>query len=104
MKNPIELPSDYPPPGVEVAVIQRFVEFTGRRVLEIGCGDGRLTGDYAGTASSIVAVEPDAEKIHVARQMAASQGISNVSFRVGTAERVRVGGGTFDIALFSWSL
>ena len=104
MGNRIDLPSDHPPPGVEVALMRRFVEFTGRRVLEIGCGDGRLTRDYAGAASSVVAVEPDAERVNLARRMAASEGISNVSFRVGTAERVRLGGGPFDIALFSWSL
>lgn len=104
MTNRIDLPSDYPAPGVEVALMQRFVDFTGRRVLEIGCGDGRLTRDYARVASSVVAVEPDATKVRLARRMAGSEGLSKVSFLIGAAERVRFGGGPFDIALFSWSL
>src|SRR5213593_2613312 len=104
MTRAIPLPSDYPPPGMEARLIQRFVEIKGRRVLEIGCGDGRLTRQYAPLAASVVAIEPDAAKIRAARLAAAAEGLTNVSFRVGTAERVRLGGGPFDIALFSWSL
>lgn len=99
-----ELPSDYPPDGMEVRLIQRFVKFKGRRVLEIGCGDGRLTRQFAPLASTVLAIEPDAAQIRLARRMAAAEGITNVSFRVGGAERMRFGGGAFDIALFSWSL
>ena len=104
MKRAVVQLSDYPPPGVEVRLIQRFVELEGRRILELGCGDGRLTREFAPLASAVVAVEPDPAKIALARRTATSEGISNVSFRVGSAERLRVGGAPFDIALFSWSL
>jgi ubiquinone/menaquinone biosynthesis C-methylase UbiE len=104
MAKAAELPSDYPPPGMETRLIRRFASVDGRRVLEIGCGDGRLTRQYAGVAASVVAIEPDAAKIRAARRAAAAEGLTNVVFRVGTAERVRLGGGPFDIALFSWSL
>ena len=96
--------SDYPPPGMEMRLIQRFVELNGRRILELGCGEGRLTRQLAPLASTVVAVEPDPAKIALARRTATSEGIRNVSFRVGSAERLRVGGAPFDIALFSWSL
>jgi ubiquinone/menaquinone biosynthesis C-methylase UbiE len=89
---------------MEVGLIQRFVDLRGKRVLEIGCGDGRLTRQYAALAESVVAIEPEAELIRDARRLAAEAKIANVSFRVGSAERVRFGGGAFDIALFSWSL
>ena len=104
MTKAIEVPSDYPADGVELRLIQRFVEITDQRVLEIGCGDGRLTRQYAPLASRVVAIEPDATKIRIARRTAADAGVTNVSFRVGMAERTRLGGGPFDIALFSWSL
>ena len=104
MTQAIEIPSDYPPPGMEMRLIQRFVAIKGRRVLEIGCGDGRLTRQYAPLASTVVAVEPEAAKIRAARRAAAAEGLTNVSFRVGAAERVRLDGSPFDIALFSWSL
>jgi ubiquinone/menaquinone biosynthesis C-methylase UbiE len=104
MPKAAELPSDYPPPGMEVGLIQRFVDLRGRRILEIGCGDGRLTRQYAPFAASVVAVEPDPAKIAAARRAAAAEGVDNVSFRVGVAERARFGADPFDVALFSWSL
>jgi 2-polyprenyl-3-methyl-5-hydroxy-6-metoxy-1,4-benzoquinol methylase len=96
--------SDYPPPGTEVRLIQRFADIGGRRVLEIGCGDGRLTRELAPLASSVIAIEPDAAKIRVARRLAASEGITNVSFRVSSAEQLRLKGEPFEVAIFSWSL
>jgi ubiquinone/menaquinone biosynthesis C-methylase UbiE len=96
--------SDYPPPGMEVRLIQRLVRLKGRSVLELGCGDGRLTRQFASLASRVVAIEPDPARIALARRAATAEGISNVTFRVGSAERMRIGGGPFDVALFSWSL
>jgi ubiquinone/menaquinone biosynthesis C-methylase UbiE len=96
--------SDYPPPGMEVRLIERYVGIKGRRILEIGCGDGRLTRQFAPLASSVVAIEPDPAKIALARRLAASEGISYVSFHVNSAERLRLRGGPFEVALFSWSL
>jgi ubiquinone/menaquinone biosynthesis C-methylase UbiE len=96
--------SSYPPPGIEVGLIERYVGLKGRRILEIGCGDGRLTRQYAPLASSVVAIEPDPAKISLARRLAASEGITNVAFRVGSAERLRRVGDPFQVAIFSWSL
>jgi len=89
---------------MELRLIRRLVEPKGRRVLEIGCGDGRLTREYARLTKNVLAIEPDPASISEARRAFAAEGITNVSFRVGSAQRVRFGGGAFDIALFSWSL
>jgi 2-polyprenyl-3-methyl-5-hydroxy-6-metoxy-1,4-benzoquinol methylase len=96
--------ADYPPPGMEVRLIERHAHLTDRRILEIGCGDGRLTRQLAPLASSVVAIEPDADRIAVARRLLAAEGISNVTFRVASAERLRRGGEPFEVAVFSWSL
>jgi ubiquinone/menaquinone biosynthesis C-methylase UbiE len=96
--------ADYPPPGTEVRLIQRHADLRGRRILEIGCGRGRLTRQFAHLAASVVAVDPDPARIAVARRLAASEGMSNVSFRVASAERLRLSGEPFEVALFSWSL
>jgi ubiquinone/menaquinone biosynthesis C-methylase UbiE len=89
---------------MEVRLIERYVGLKGRRILEIGCGDGRLTRQYAPLASHVVAIEPDSAQIALARRLAASEGINNVSFHVGSAERLRLRGPKFEVALFSWSL
>ncbi|TAN32868.1 methyltransferase domain-containing protein [bacterium] len=85
---------------MEVRLIERYVALEGRRIVEIGCGDGRLTRQLAPLASSVVAIEPDPAKIARARHLAASEGIRNVSFCIGSAEHRRVGGDAFDVALF----
>ena len=36
------------PEGVETRVLHDLVDFRGKDVLEIGCGDGRMTWRYAG--------------------------------------------------------
>lgn len=104
MARPEEALSDYPPPGMEVRLLEQHVSLAGRRILEIGCGDGRLTRQFAPAASSVVAIEPDASAVAIARQLAANEGIDNVEFRVGSAEHVHVRGQPFDVVLFSWAL
>jgi len=103
-RTAVEIPSDYPPPGMELRLIRRFIDPAGKRILEIGSGDGRLTREYAGLAKRVVAIEPDPEGVAIARRDFAAEGFDNVAFRVGSVQRVRLGGGPFDVALFSWSL
>jgi protein-L-isoaspartate O-methyltransferase len=94
----------YPAPGIEVRLIQRFAPLGRRRVLEIGCGDGRLTMQLARVAASVVAIDPDGEALADARAAAAQHGIRNVQFVQGSGETVRRVGAPFDVAVFSWSL
>lgn len=95
--------SDYPPPGVEVRLIERYVDIRRIRILEIGSGDGRLTREVARRAASVTAIEPDRAKVAQARWMAETEGIKNVDFRVDSADTLRLNQ-QFDVALFSWSL
>lgn len=96
--------SDYPPPGMEVRLLGRYVSLEGKRILEIGAGAGRLTRQIAPLAKSIMSIEPDAEAVADARRLAAAEGISNVSFHVGFAERIRISPRPVDLVLFSWAL
>lgn len=96
--------SAYPPDGLEVRLIERFASLRRKRVLEIGCGDGRLTLQYAPLASSVLAIDPDRASIDEASWQQANRGIHKVDFRVGSVERLPDRGAPFDVALFSWSL
>ena len=43
------------PEGAHLASLDRVAEFSGQRVLELGCGDGRLTLPVAAEATRVLA-------------------------------------------------
>ena len=96
--------SAYPPDGFEVRLIERFVNLRRKRILEIGCGDGRLTFQYAPAAASVLAIDPDRLSIEDALWEQEHRRIDTIEFRVGSIERLEARGAPFDVALFSWSL
>ncbi len=78
----------------------------GRRVLEIGCGDGRLTWRYAAEAREVVAIDPDGERVQRALQESPAPLRQKVSFHALTLEdyAASVHHDPFDLAILSWSL
>jgi 16S rRNA A1518/A1519 N6-dimethyltransferase RsmA/KsgA/DIM1 with predicted DNA glycosylase/AP lyase activity len=46
------------PEGVETRIIHDLVDFNGKDVFEVGCGEGRMTWLYADAASSVLGFEP----------------------------------------------
>lgn len=56
------------PEGREIEVLQRLVELGGKQVLDIGCGEGRTARRIARSAASVLGVDPDGERIAVARE------------------------------------
>lgn len=83
-------------------------DITGKRVLEIGCGDGRLTWRYAHQAASVVGIDPDPEKIERALQNRSAQNAHKTTFHSSGLEQFRTSPdaapSSFDLALLSWSL
>ncbi len=53
MGAPLDI-SAYPPDGMEIRLIERFTTLRGQRILEVGCGDGRLTFQYAQAAGQVL--------------------------------------------------
>jgi ubiquinone/menaquinone biosynthesis C-methylase UbiE len=92
------------PEGAESRALAEVVDFTGQRVLEVGCGDGRMTRLYAPRAARVLGIDEDAEAIAEARRSTPRELKSHVRFRVARAERLRVRPGSFDIAFLAWSL
>jgi len=75
------------------------VSFAGRRVLEIGCGDGRLTRRYALMAASVIAVDSDADAV---AELAHDQ--PTVDARPISIEQLQLPPHSVDLVLFAWSL
>lgn len=94
---------EYPDADHERALIERLTPLRGKDVLEVGCGNGRLTLAYAARARSVVAIEPNPKQIARARARAKQTGIRNVRFLVRPAQ-TGIRGGPFDVVLFAWSL
>ena len=88
----------------EAAALRSMWNLNGARVLEIGCGDGRLTFCYAPAARSVVAIDPHADSIAKARTALPTDLVDRVRFEVGSALELDQPPASFDAALCSHSL
>jgi ubiquinone/menaquinone biosynthesis C-methylase UbiE len=92
------------PTGVEAHALGELADFDGKRVLEIGCGDGRMTLLYAEQAREVLGVDVEEESIREARASLPDRLADRVEFRVADAQSLDVPRQRFDIAFLSWSL
>ena len=84
----------------ELRALSRMVRsFAGLRVLEIGCGDGRVTRHYANSAASVIAIDPRTESIDALRAEWPA-----VDARAIGIESLDLPPHAVDVAIFSWSL
>ncbi|MDX1687756.1 MAG: class I SAM-dependent methyltransferase [Candidatus Promineifilaceae bacterium] len=83
-----------------------MVDFRGRRVLEIGCGDGRLTWRYAERAAQVTAIDPSADAIPAAKENLPENLRGRVEFHNVALDDFATASGPslFDLAILSWSL
>src|SRR5438876_7002071 len=89
------------PEGIEITKTQGHVSFRGRSVLEIGCGEGRLTFQYAPQAKSVVGIDPSASAIAAAKKRIPRNLVLLVSFQVGRGEQMDCPYDSFDLAFFT---
>ena len=92
------------PEEAHLGALRRLVDFQGRRVLELGCGDGRLTLGIAEDAASVLAFDPDAAAVERAQQSLPAELAERVSYRVASGKEIEFEPLSFDLVVFSWSL
>jgi cyclopropane fatty-acyl-phospholipid synthase-like methyltransferase len=98
---------EFDPQGRETsALLSQTGALQGKSVLEIGCGDGRLTWRYALAAARVVGIDPDGEKVVKAIQDRPVEIDDKVQFLASDLFTYTQAnpGERFDLALLSWSL
>ena len=76
----------------------------GKRVLDLGCGDGRFALGVALLATTVDGIDPDAEAIADAKRNARRAGVRNVRFATGAGQHLPHPDATFDVVILSWTL
>ena len=89
------------PERTETKTLQRFADFAGKRVLEVGCGDGRLTWQYARSARFVAGIDLNADDLRMATIERPND--LPVSFVRADSIRIPFVKEKFDLAILAWS-
>jgi 2-polyprenyl-3-methyl-5-hydroxy-6-metoxy-1,4-benzoquinol methylase len=94
------------PENNETRALFALADFRGQRVLEIGCGDGRLTRRYTGRAAHVIAIDSFANSIARAQENLPAELRGRVDFQaISFADFAAASKpAQFDTVLLSWSL
>lgn len=88
----------------ETKYLQKFAHFTHKRVLEVGCGEGRMTWQYAKSTGTTIGIDADQNALRVATIDRPANLQSRVSFTCADSQLLPFPKETFDIAILAWSL
>jgi 2-polyprenyl-3-methyl-5-hydroxy-6-metoxy-1,4-benzoquinol methylase len=92
------------PERTEVRALRRHVPLKGAHILEIGCGDGRLTRRIARMARSVVATDSNLALVARAKALTPASLREKIRYRIVAAEQLRLPTLRADVAILSWSL
>ena len=73
-------------------------------MLEIGCGEGRMTWQYARAAHTTIGVDHDPDALRIAYADRPYDLVSKALFACAASEFLPFSKETFDIAVLAWSL
>lgn len=90
---------EYDVEQVTLGMIQNQATFIGKTVLEIGCGNGKISSLLANGTKLYTGIDPDEKAIREAKEE-----YDNVDFRIGNGESLVFEESLFDLVLFTLSL
>ena len=86
-------------------LLEKSVDYDGKRVIDIGCGDGQFALFIAARTEKTVGIDPDLEDIKLARQNTPATLTDQIEFFDTSIEDYKPKTGSpFDVALYLWSL
>jgi ubiquinone/menaquinone biosynthesis C-methylase UbiE len=88
----------------ETSILYDLVDFADRDVLEVGCGDGRLTWRYAARTASVLACDPKGDVIALASARLPASWRDRVTFRAADITTMVLPEAAFDVAIFARSI
>ena len=89
----------------ELRALQEAGRWRGKNILELGCGDGRLTVRLATLhPKSIHAIDSSSDRIRTARQKLPARFVKQIQYKVGSAQELKYPVNSFDMVVFSWVL
>ncbi len=91
------------PEGAEVSHFVTTCQPHGKKVLEIGCGQGSLTWRYAGMADLVAGIDPANSELRRAKDNQPASG-KQISLVCAKGETLPFRSQFFDIVLFASSL
>lgn len=92
------------PQGNELQALRSAADWRGKRVLEVGCGNGRLAKRLVRLGASLVALDPDADLVRSALNSRPKTYRERLDFCLSTGEGLPFPAGSFEIVVFGWSL
>jgi ubiquinone/menaquinone biosynthesis C-methylase UbiE len=92
------------PARIETKYLHKLANFAQKHVLEIGCGEGRLTWQYAKETCATIGIDLDRDALRVAMIDRASDLERKVYFALAKSEQLPFSKETFDLAVLAWSL
>src|SRR5262245_5518287 len=98
------MPMQRDPEAIETAYLHTMTELDDARVLEVGCGDGRLTWRYAGTTRHAIGIDSHRARLAVARRSRPPALGARVAFVQATALALPFRAELFDGVVLAWSL
>lgn len=91
------------PEGAELSHLVAACQPSGKAILEIGCGAGKLTWQYAALPRRVAGIDPAASELRLA-QGAAPVPAPHAAFIQAMGEALPFRSQAFDVALFASSL
>ncbi len=92
------------PTDLELATLRSLAGFSGRRVVEIGTGDGRLAFTLARDSAHWLALDTDLAELALAAKEGASDPVRAVRLAAGDGRALALPAACCEVAFFAWSL